>query len=74
MGLSTGKKFFNFSKVARMVEEKGAVVIIKNNAPSYVVIDYSKLQEETFGDNTSVQEATTKCLANLIKVFEEHSK
>jgi antitoxin Phd len=45
-----------------MVDEKGSVVILKNNTPRYVVIDYSKLLEETFGDNISVQEATTKYL------------
>lgn len=49
----------NFSKVARMVDEKGAVVILKNNAPKYVVIDYSKIQEGTFADDVSVQEAAT---------------
>lgn len=64
----------NFSKVARMVDEKGAVVILKNNAPRYVVIDYSKLQEETFGDNISVQEATAKYLTKHAKAFEEQSK
>ena len=64
----------NFSKVARMVDEKGAVVILKNNAPRYVVIDYSKLQEETFGDNISFQEATTKYLTKYAKAFEEQSK
>ena len=34
----------NFSKVARMVDENGAAVILKNNAPRYVLIDYGKLQ------------------------------
>ena len=37
----------NFSKIARMVDEKGAAVILKNNAPRYVIIEYNKLQEET---------------------------
>ena len=50
----------NFSKVARMVDEKGAAVILKNNAPRYVIIDYSKLQEETIADNILVQEAATE--------------
>ena len=50
----------NFSKVARMVDEKGAAVILKNNAPKYVIIDYSKLQEETIADDMLVQEAATQ--------------
>lgn len=33
----------NFSKVARLVEEKGAAVIMKNNAPKYIVIEFSKI-------------------------------
>lgn len=32
----------NFSKVARMVEEKGSVVILKNNVPRYIVIEFSR--------------------------------
>ena len=35
----------NFSKVARLVEEKGAAVIMKNNAPKYIVIEFSKITE-----------------------------
>ena len=33
----------NFSKVARLVDEKGAAVIMKNNAPKYIVIEFSKI-------------------------------
>ena len=32
----------NFSKVARLVDEKGSAVILKNNVPRYLVIDFSK--------------------------------
>ena len=35
----------NFSKVARLVEEKGAAVIMKNNAPKYILIEFSKIPE-----------------------------
>ena len=35
----------NFSKVARLVEEKGAAVIMKKNAPKYIVIEFSKIPE-----------------------------
>jgi antitoxin Phd len=63
----------NFSKIARMVDEKGAVVILKNNAPRYVVIDYSKLQEETYVDDISVQEAAKEYLTKHTKLCEEQS-
>ena len=52
----------NFSKVARMVDENGAAVILKNNAPRYVVIDYSKLQEDEIADNESVEKVSKRIL------------
>jgi antitoxin Phd len=64
----------NFSKVARMVDEKGAAVILKNNAPRYVIIDYSKLQEETIADDMLVQEAAAEYLTKYAKAFEELAK
>lgn len=33
----------NFSKVARLVDEKGSAVILKNNAPRYLVIDFQQV-------------------------------
>ena len=35
----------NFSKVARLVDEKGTAIILKNNAPRYVLLDYSLFQK-----------------------------
>ena len=32
----------NFSKLARMVDEKGLAVIMKNNKPRYVLVDFSE--------------------------------
>ena len=36
----------NFSKVARLVDERGSAVILKNNVPRYLVIDFSKAEQE----------------------------
>lgn len=36
----------NFSKVTRVVDEYGTAVILKNNVPRYLVIDFSKAEEE----------------------------
>ena len=41
----------NFSRVARMVDENGSVVILKNNTPRYLLIDFSQVeQEQTMSD------------------------
>jgi antitoxin Phd len=34
----------NFSKVAKQVDEKGSVIILKNNTPKYVLIEYSSVE------------------------------
>ncbi|QHQ62479.1 type II toxin-antitoxin system Phd/YefM family antitoxin [Anaerocolumna sedimenticola] len=64
----------NFSKVARMVDENGAAVILKNNAPRYVIIDYSKLQEDKVAENEMVEKAATKYLSKYAEAFEELAK
>ena len=36
----------NFSKVARLVDENGCAVILKNNVPRYLIVEFSKAEEE----------------------------
>lgn len=60
----------NFSKVARLVDENGAAVILKNNVPRYVLVEYSQLQEETAGDD-EVDQIAKRVLSKHIKAFEE---
>lgn len=35
----------NFSKVVRMVDENGLAVILKNNKPRYVVVNFDEYDE-----------------------------
>ena len=42
----------NFSRVARLVDENGTAVILKNNAPRYVILEYSQFQDEEFARDT----------------------
>ena len=59
----------NFSKVAKLVDENGAAVILKNNVPRYVVLDYSKLEEGAAEDQTVDQvskDILSKHLRNLL--------
>lgn len=64
----------NFSRVARMVDENGAAVILKNNSPRYVLIDYSKLQEDTDADNEALEAVAVRILQKHKKAFEELEK
>lgn len=64
----------NFSKVARLVDEKGTAIILKNNAPRYVLLDYSLFRQNTIADDIDVDEAATRILKKQIKAFEELAK
>lgn len=44
----------NFSKVAKVVDEHGTAVILKNNVPRYLVIDFSKAEKEKVAANDDV--------------------
>ena len=64
----------NFSRVARLVDEKGTAIILKNNAPRYVLMDYSMLRQDAFADDVDVDSAALRILAKHIKAFEELAK
>ena len=52
----------NFSKVARLVDEKGSAIILKNNVPRYLVIDFSKADEIIEADDADVMAISQKLL------------
>jgi antitoxin Phd len=57
-----------------MVDENGTAVILKNNVPRYVLIEYSQLKKiEAIGDE-EVDEVAKKVLSKHMKAFEELSK
>ena len=63
----------NFSKVARMVDEKGAAVILKNNSPRYVILEYSQIQNQE-AEDIEVEKAAAVFWAKHKKAFEELAK
>ena len=42
--VSIKEAILDFSRVARMVDEKGSVVIFKNNSPRYLLIEFNEAQ------------------------------
>ena len=64
----------NFSKVARLVDEKGTAVIMKNNAPRYVLLDYGLFRQNAVADDTDVDAAARRILTKYIRAFEELAK
>ena len=64
----------NFSRVARLVDEKGTAIILKNNAPRYVLLDYSLFQQDKTANDSDVDAIASRILAKHIKAFEELAK
>ncbi|HEM6137623.1 TPA: type II toxin-antitoxin system Phd/YefM family antitoxin [Streptococcus suis] len=69
----------NFSKVARMVDTNGTVVILKNNTPKYVLADYQSLIKEeqatpTVVEQSTLDEVATSVLSRHLDAFKELAK
>ena len=64
----------NFSRVARLVDENGAVVILKNNTPKYVLIEFSQFQSEELAATEEVEAIGRRILAKHHHAFEELAK
>lgn len=64
----------NFSKVARMVDESGSVVVLKNNVPRYLMVDFSKASEERLADNEEVSVISRRQIAKNKEAYKELAK
>lgn len=67
----------NFSKVVRMVDAHGAAVILKNNKPRYVVVDfdeYDEIREARELRRRKLAEVTDKLLTDNATAMRELAK
>ncbi len=64
----------NFSKVARMVDETGSVVILKNNVPRYVVVEFSILEKERSAADEDVLAVSRRFLEKNREAYRELGK
>lgn len=60
----------NFSRVARMVDENGAVVILKNNTPRYLLIEFGKAESEQLAADEDVMAVSRRLIAKNKKAYE----
>lgn len=64
----------NFSKVARLVDECGSAVILKNNVPRYLVIDFSKAEQETTASEEDVLSISKRLMEQNKEAYEVLAK
>ena len=64
----------NFSKVARLVDELGTAVILKNNVPRYLVIDFSKAEADTVAPDEDVLAVSKRLIEQNREAYEVLAK
>ena len=64
----------NFSRVARMAEKKGRVVIFKNNRPKLLVIDLDKEPQIEMTEDEKLEFVAARILKEHRAAFEELAK
>ncbi len=60
----------NFSKAARLVDEKGSAVILKNNVPWYLVIEFSQAEQLQEAEDEDALRISERLLAQNRKAYE----
>lgn len=64
----------NFSKVARLVDEEKSVIILKNNRPKYVVIEYEEFAKEARSEEDKFDDIANRVLEKNMEAFRELAK
>lgn len=64
----------NFSRVARAVDEKGSVLILKNNVPRYLVIDIRKVDAMNNIDSERVETIAARIIKDNLPAFRSLAK
>ena len=64
----------NFSKVARLVDHYGSAVILKNNSPRYLILEFNQADEQLSAQTDDVLAISEKLITRNKAVYEELAK
>ena len=64
----------NFSRIARMVDEKGSVVILKNNSPRYLLIEFNQAQREQTASDEDILALSKRLIEKNREAYEVLAK
>ncbi|MFI3244475.1 MAG: type II toxin-antitoxin system Phd/YefM family antitoxin [Akkermansia sp.] len=63
----------NFSKITRLVDEKGLAIILKNNKPKYILVDfaeYEAIQELKAKRASTIDHVTDQLIDENLEAFQ----
>lgn len=64
----------NFSRVTKVVDEHGTAVILKNNVPRYLVIDFSMAEKEKTAAMEDVLAVSERLIEQNMEAYEVLAK
>ena len=64
----------NFSKVARLVDEHGSAVILKNNVPRYLIVEFSQAEQMQAAEGEDVMQVSARLIQQNRAAYEELAK
>ena len=64
----------NFSKVARLVDERGSAVILKNSTPRYLIIEFSQAEQLQAAEDEDVMNISARLLKQNREAYEVLAK
>ena len=64
----------NFSKVARLVDQNGSAVIMKNNRPRYLIVNFEETDSIQMASDTDVSVVSKRLIKQNRKAYEELAK
>lgn len=64
----------NFSRVARLVDENGSVVILKNNVPRYLIVEFSQAEKEQVAADEDVMSISKRLIQKNRQAYEALAK
>lgn len=64
----------NFSKVARLVDENGSAVILKNNVPRYLIVEVSQAETIQVSSDEDVMEISKRLIEKNRQAYEVLAK
>lgn len=64
----------NFSKVARLVDENGSAIILKNNVPRYVIMEFSEAEKLQSAADEDILNISEKLIEKNLEAYKELAK
>ncbi|MCL2079731.1 MAG: type II toxin-antitoxin system Phd/YefM family antitoxin [Oscillospiraceae bacterium] len=64
----------NFSRVVRMVDENGSAIILKNNTPRYILIDFRQVEQEQTMPDEDVMSISRRIMEKNKEAYEVLAK